>query len=67
MNDINYKYFTFFIVSSLYCITFAKELVISEGNNKLHLLQVPIEMIMSSVENGLPLSVKEWANSGISE
>lgn len=34
---------------------------------KLHLLQVPIEMIMSSVENGLPLSVKEWANSGISE
>lgn len=34
---------------------------------KLHLLQIPTAMIMSTVENGLPLSVKEWASSGIAE
>ena len=33
---------------------------------KLHLLQIPTDMILSAVENGLPLSVKEWASSGIS-
>merc|ERR1712020_24891 len=28
---------------------------------KLHQLQIPIDMIMTVVESGLPLSVKEWA------
>ena len=34
---------------------------------KLHQLQIPIDMIMTVVESGLPLSVKEWASSGIAE
>ena len=34
---------------------------------KLHKLHVTTEMIMSAVENGLPLSVKEWATTGITD
>ena len=34
---------------------------------KLHQLQIPIDMIMTVVESGLPLSVKEWASSEIAE
>ena len=34
---------------------------------KLHKLHVTTEMIMSTVENGLPLSVKEWATTGITD
>ena len=34
---------------------------------KLHILHVTTEMIMSAVENGLPLSVKEWATTGITD
>lgn len=34
---------------------------------RLHLLHVTTEMIMNAVENGLPLSVKEWATTGITD
>ena len=34
---------------------------------RLHSMHVSPEMIMTAVENGLPLPVKEWASSGISD
>ena len=34
---------------------------------RLHVLHVPIVTIMAAVEDGLPLSVKEWATTGITE